>query len=65
LIECIEKKITTTNDGLWRLTEKGKDTLPILMQMLHSHPNGMRMLSLRTRDLEDLVRYFLNLKQEK
>ena len=34
------------------------------MQMLHSHPNGMRMLSLRTRDLEDLVRYFLNLKQE-
>lgn len=34
LIECIEKKKSSTMMVLWRLTEKGKDTLPILMQMV-------------------------------
>ena len=35
LIECIEKKKSPpTMMVLWRLTEKGKDTLPILMQMV-------------------------------
>ena len=34
LIECIEKKKSSTMMFLWRLTEKGKDTLPILMQMV-------------------------------
>ena len=35
LIECIEKKKSQAPMMvLWRLTEKGKDTLPILMQMV-------------------------------
>ena len=34
LIECIEKKKSSTMMVLWRLTEKGKDILPILMQMV-------------------------------
>ena len=35
LIECIEKKKSPLPMMvLWRLTEKGKDTLPILMQMV-------------------------------
>jgi DNA-binding HxlR family transcriptional regulator len=35
MIECIEKKKSPpTMMVLWRLTEKGKDTLPILMQMV-------------------------------
>jgi DNA-binding HxlR family transcriptional regulator len=34
LIECIEKKKSSTMMVLWRLTEKGKDTLPILMQIV-------------------------------
>jgi DNA-binding HxlR family transcriptional regulator len=34
LIECIEKKLPPPIMVLWRLTEKGKDTLPILMQMV-------------------------------
>jgi DNA-binding HxlR family transcriptional regulator len=34
LIECIEKKKSPPMMVLWRLTEKGKDTLPILMQMV-------------------------------
>lgn len=35
LIECIEKKKSPPQMMvLWRLTEKGKDTLPILMQMV-------------------------------
>jgi len=35
LIECIEKKKSPpTMIVLWRLTEKSKDTLPILMQMV-------------------------------
>ena len=35
LIECIEKKKSPpTMMVLWRLTEKSKDTLPILMQMV-------------------------------
>ncbi|MGE5634162.1 MAG: winged helix-turn-helix transcriptional regulator [Deltaproteobacteria bacterium] len=35
LIECIEKKKSPAPMMvLWRLTEKGKDTLPILMQMV-------------------------------
>lgn len=36
LIECIEKKKSPQRPMmvLWRLTEKGKDTLPILMQMV-------------------------------
>lgn len=34
LIECIEEKKSSTMMVLWRLTEKGKDTLPILMQMV-------------------------------
>ena len=63
LIECIEKKKSPAPMAvLCRLTEKGKDTLPILMQMLHSHPNGMLMLSLRIRDLEGSVRSFLSLR---
>ncbi|MGZ5491151.1 MAG: winged helix-turn-helix transcriptional regulator [Nitrososphaeraceae archaeon] len=33
LIECVEKKKSPMM-VLWRLTEKGKDTLPILMQMV-------------------------------
>jgi DNA-binding HxlR family transcriptional regulator len=33
LIECTEKKRSPMM-VLWRLTEKGKDTLPILMQMV-------------------------------
>jgi DNA-binding HxlR family transcriptional regulator len=66
LIECIEKKKSPVPMMvLWRLTDKGKDTLPILMQMLPSHPNGMLMLSLRIRSPEDVVRYFHNLKQER
>ncbi len=36
LIECIEKEKSSQRPMmvLWRLTEKGKDTLPILMQMV-------------------------------
>lgn len=36
LIECIEKEKSPQRPMiiLWRLTEKGKDTLPILMQMV-------------------------------
>lgn len=35
LIECIEKRKSPAPMAvLWRLTEKGKDTLPILMQMV-------------------------------
>ena len=35
LIECIEKKKSPPSMMvLWRLTEKGNDTLPILMQMV-------------------------------
>jgi DNA-binding HxlR family transcriptional regulator len=35
LIECIEKKKSPPSMMvLWRLTDKGKDTLPILMQMV-------------------------------
>ena len=36
LIECIEKEKSSQLPMmvLWRLTEKGKDTLPILMQMV-------------------------------
>ena len=35
LIECMEKKKSPPQMMvLWRLTEKGKDTLPILMQMV-------------------------------
>ena len=35
LIQCIEKKKSPPQMMvLWRLTEKGKDTLPILMQMV-------------------------------
>jgi DNA-binding HxlR family transcriptional regulator len=35
LIECIEKKKSPVPMMvLWRLTDKGKDTLPILMQMV-------------------------------
>ena len=35
LIECIEKKKSPAPMMvLWRLTEKSKDTLPILMQMV-------------------------------
>ena len=34
LIECIEKKKSSTMMVLWRLTEKGKDTLPILTQIV-------------------------------
>ncbi|MGZ5470174.1 MAG: winged helix-turn-helix transcriptional regulator [Nitrososphaeraceae archaeon] len=33
LIECVEKKKSPMM-VLWRLTEKGKDTLPILIQMV-------------------------------
>jgi DNA-binding PadR family transcriptional regulator len=33
LIECTEEK-RSPKMVLWRLTEKGKDTLPILMQMV-------------------------------
>jgi len=33
LIECVKKKKSPMM-VLWRLTEKGKDTLPILMQMV-------------------------------
>jgi DNA-binding HxlR family transcriptional regulator len=35
LIECIEKRKSPPPMAvLWRLTDKGKDTLPILMQMV-------------------------------
>jgi DNA-binding HxlR family transcriptional regulator len=32
-IECVEKKRQQPLMVVWRLTEKGRDTLPILMQL--------------------------------
>ncbi|MGE5661837.1 MAG: winged helix-turn-helix transcriptional regulator [Ignavibacteriales bacterium] len=63
LIECIEKKKSPMM-VLWRLSEKGKDTLPILMQMVAFSSKWFANVIFEDRGLESLARSFLNLRQE-
>jgi len=60
-IERAEKKRSPMRSPMivqWRLTEKGKDTLPILMQLVVLVLNGIPMLYLKIKYLGNYLRYF-------